>query len=228
MKPPLHGACSEETRTRYAPGVGRGTQAVGASAEAPETTATPSVDAYLRGLPDGWCSYPECRADGALLGSLRASGSLDGIDALPDALARHLLPGAERWIPEVAHVAILLAIRDRRFAGPRGEAAFVAWLQRLNSDLLPDRSDVGPDVAVHGFPDLWASLHRGTFVEVLEAGPRHALLAAVHPEPIFPPLAMRWRRDAVVGYLARAGAVQPRATELGRVHGKTHIGVRWK
>jgi hypothetical protein len=186
----------------------------------------PSVDAYLEGLPDGWRSYPECRADASLLGRLRASGSLDGLEALPEALVsyRGTEPG---WIPEIAHVAMLLAVRDQRFTGAGGEDAFVAWLHRLNADLLPDRSQIGPMAAVHEFPQIWSSLHTGTHLEVLESGPGRALLAASHPEPIFPPLAMRWRRDAVVGYLVRAGAVQPRATEVGRVDGKTHISIRW-
>lgn len=201
---------------------------MGAS-ERPERIRTllPSVDAYYRGLPDGWRSYPTCLADASLLRGLRAAGSLDGLDSLPSELAAYLDPAPTGWIPEVVHVAVMLAVRDQRFAGAGGEDAFIAWLHRLNRDVLPDRSHVGPEAAVHELPTIWSCLHVGTTVEVREVRPGSALLAAAYPEPLFPALANRWRRDAIVGYLVRAGAVQPRATELGRVEGATHISITW-
>jgi hypothetical protein len=162
-----------------------------------------------------------------MIGSLLLRGALDGIQGLPEELARHLDPLPAPWLPEIAHVALILAIRDARFTGPTGEDAFAAWLHRLNADLLPDRSDIGPSKAVHFFPALWAGLHEGTTLEVLDAGPTHALLASLHPEPIFPALANRWRRDAIAGYLVRAGAVQPRVSERGRIEGRTHIAITW-
>ena len=162
-----------------------------------------------------------------MIGSLVKRGALDGLEGLPRQLARYIDPVPETWLPEVVHVALILAIRDVRFAGPSGEDAFAAWLHRLNSDLLPDRSDIGPAKAVHFFPALWAGLHEGTSLEVLDSGATHALLGGIHPPPIFPELANRWRRDAIAGYLVRAGAVQPRVTELGRIEGKTHIAISW-
>jgi hypothetical protein len=162
-----------------------------------------------------------------MIGGLVKAGALDGLEALPAELAAYLDPIPEDWIPEVVHVALILAIRDERFRGPAGEDAFAAWLHRLNASLLPDRSDIGPAKAVQLFPDLWAELHQGTRLEVLDAGPTHALLGGIHPEHLFPDLANRWRRDAVAGYLVRAGAVQPRVVELGRIDGKTHVAVTW-
>jgi len=187
----------------------------------------PTLAAYGRGLPDGWRSYPECRASATLLSSLEIAGALDGLDALPEELASYIGPVPSGWIPEVVHVAILLAIRDRRFVGESSEDAFITWLHRLNTELLRDRSEVGPDQAVLEFPALWASLHQGTRVQVQTLEPGHALLASFHPEPLFPALANRWRRDAVASHLARAGAVQPRVSELGRRGDATWVDLAW-
>jgi hypothetical protein len=186
------------------------------------------VAAYRRGLPEGWGSYPECRASASLLGSLAKTGALEGLEDLPEELVPYLTPRDEAWIPEVAHVAILLALRDQRFGGNDGEEAFLAWLNKLNGALLPDRSDIGPQAAVREFPAIWSSLHRGTELRVIEARLHEALLACVYPEPLFPAIANRWRRDAIAAYLVKAGAAQPRSVELGREAGATRLALAWK
>ncbi len=198
---------------------------MGARETAEIDAALPSVTAYVRGLPAGWSSYPECAARGRLLGSLAVTGALDGLEGLPDALARHLPTLSAGWIPEVVHVGLMLAVRDRRFAGAGGEDAFLAWLHRLNGAVMPERSD--PRAAVLELPTIWSSLHTGTVLEVREASESSALLAARHPEPLFPALASRWRCDAIAGLLVRSGAVQPRVTQHPYAGGETLLAITW-
>jgi hypothetical protein len=189
--------------------------------------ALPSLDAYIASLPQGWHSYPTCEARSGLLASLRPTGVLTDLDGIP-LLGEHVraLPAVE-WIPEVAHVAVLLALRDRRFSGPNGEAAFIAWMDKLNRAVLPEVAPRDAAQAIADFPAVWASLHRGTRVDVLECHPNRACLGMTSPEPIFPPLARRWRRRVIETYLSRAGASQPRANEIARVGEQVLVGVTW-
>ena len=200
---------------------------MGVSTEGKSSRPLPSVVAYGRGLPDGWGSYPACRASASLLGSLQNAGVLEDLVGLPEEIESYIRPIAEPWIPEVVHVTVMLALRDQRFTGPNGESAFVTWLHRLNGELMLDRSGLGPQAALHGLPGLWSDLHQGTEIRVIESRNGSALVAYLYPEPLFPPLANRWRRDAIAGYLVRAGAVQPRITELGRVGDATHVSITW-
>ena len=107
-----------------------------------------TVSRYFEGLPDGWASFPTCVTRASLLGTLADRGALDALEALPERLGPrvlldHLAATAE-WLPEVVHVATLLAVRDVRFAaGPRGDEDFQRWLAQLNRELLDQPENSG-------------------------------------------------------------------------------------
>jgi hypothetical protein len=208
-------------------GVAERTPTTNAREAGPTTATLTSVDAYIAGLPDGWLSYPSCEARAELLASLRPTGVLTDLESLP-VLGDHVraLPTAG-WIPEVVHVAILLALRDQRFTGPNGEAAFIAWMDRLNRAVLPQTQLRDAAAAISDFPAVWSSLHRGTRIDVVELDSHRACLGMTSPEPLFPALARRWRRRVIETYLSRAGAAQPRANEIARVGEQVLVGVTW-
>ncbi len=179
-----------------------------------------TVGRYFEALPAGWTSYPACRVRASLLGSLHARGALDAVEALPHLFAPgllvdHLVPTSE-WLPEVVHVAVLLAIRDLRFgAGPRGDEDFQRWLAVLNCGLLDQAEQnraTGTTSAADYVPhlaSLWTSFHGGTPAVVTTHSPNHATLTLTHPTPLFPALLIEARRRAFAHALAKQGAVQP-------------------
>jgi hypothetical protein len=188
----------------------------------------PSVEAYIADLPQGWRSYPDCEASAELVASLKTTEALLGLEEVP-VLGGHVKRlGSSEWIPEVVHVAILLALPDRRFPGPTGDAGFVAWMDKLKRAVLPDGAGLDVLEAVRAFPALWSSLHRGTSIEVIEVAENRACFGLVDPPALFPALARRWRRRVIETYLARAGASQPRAWEIAGPDDSARIAVTWR
>lgn len=190
-----------------------------------------TVSRYFETLPDGWASFPGCVARGSLLGALRKRGVLDALDALPEylcprVLLDHLAVSSE-WLPEVVHVATLLAIRDARFtAGPRGDQDFQGWLTQLNRDLLdqPENHDamiVGSSAEyVPRLAAVWRRFHLGTPAMVVTRSAHHAVLTVAHPTSLFPALAIESRRRAFALTLAKQGAVQPSVVAVTEVRGR--------
>ena len=190
-------------------------------------TLFPTAMAYFATLPDGWASFPSCLARTALLGGLRGRGALDDLGALPSELqplVAHLATETE-WLPEVVHVATLLAIRDARFSdSAHADDDFLAWMAQLNRDLLggPMLADElgasGPDALVPRLPELWQLFHRGTPSALREHATGRVQLAFTHPRQLFPPLALETHRRTLALSLAKAGAVAPHVllrTEAG-------------
>jgi len=188
----------------------------------------PSLDAYIESLPQGWSSYPSCEARSVLLASLRPTGALAELEDVPILVDHVRSLASSEWVPEVAHVAILLALRDHRFPGPTGEAGFVAWMDKLNRSVLPTDPHRSVNAALADLPAIWASLHRGTSVDLIENGPNRATLGLLHPDRLFPPLARRWRRRVIESYLAGAGASQPRAYETTGAGEQLSIVITWR
>jgi hypothetical protein len=189
-----------------------------------------TVGRYFETLPHGWASFPGCVARASLLGGLRDRGALDALEALPEqllprVLLDHLAATAE-WLPEVVHVATLLAVRDARFgAGPRGDEEFQAWLSQLNRDLLDQPENSGAmevTSSVELVPRLaavWTTLHVGSPAVVARYSPNHASLTLTYPAALFPELAIESRRRAFALALAKQGAVQPMVAALTEVTG---------
>jgi hypothetical protein len=179
-----------------------------------------TVERYFASLPVGWASFPGCVARASLLGALRERGALDALEALPDRLLPrllldHLAAGSE-WLPEVVHMATLLAVRDARFgAGTAGDEQFQGWLSQLNRDLLDQPENSGAmrvTSASEYLPRLaavWAMFHIGTPVVVAPRSANRATLTVSHPAVLFPPLAVESRRRAFALALAKQGAAQP-------------------
>ena len=179
-----------------------------------------TIGRYFDALADGWASFPGFVARASLLGTLRERGALDALEALPErlqprALLDHLATTAE-WLPEVVHVATLLAVRDVRYAaGPRGDEDFQRWLAQLNRDLLdrPEHSDAmlvaSPAEYLPRLAAVWTMFHVGTPALVVTHSPNRASLTLSHPAALFPAIALESRRRAFALALAKQGAAQP-------------------
>lgn len=186
----------------------------------------PTAEAYEASLPDGWASYPACRARASLLAGLAGIGVLEGLPAPLEAWVARL--ARETWIPEVVHVGVIVALRDVRFRpGSTGEDDFVAWLTKLNREVMPYLPGEAPEGVLRRLTGTFAALHEGTTLVLTDAGSGHARLEAGHPPNVFPPLMRRCRRVAMLAYLSRAGAVQPDAIERD-VPGGSVAEITWR
>ncbi len=200
-----------------------------------------TVGSYFDALPDGWASFPDFVARASLLGTLRDRGALDALEALPErlqprVLLDHLATTSE-WLPEVVHVATLLAVRDVRFgAGPRGDEDFQRWLAQLNRDLLdqPENSGamlvVSPAEYLPRLAAVWTMFHVGTPAVVVTHSPNRASLTVSHPASLFPAIALESRRRAFALALAKQGAAQPNVvvhTAVSGTDGQTAFEATW-
>lgn len=195
------------------------TSPISSVSHADQTTERyPSASAYFDTLPDGWASFPRCLARGSLVAGLRARGALDALDALPPPLRPLLEPSwAEAaWIPEVVHVATMLAVRDARFGnGSRADEQFLDWVAQLNRDLLGGskhvESPIGvtPAVFVSRIPSLWEAYHAGTPMSVSKQNEAEVEVALAHPRHLFARLSLESHRRMLALSLAKANAVQP-------------------
>lgn len=188
------------------------------------------MDAYLDALPAGVRSFPECQTDASLVFSLRARGALDGVVLRPDVEACIDAAG-EGWLPEVVHLAVVLALRDARFGGVAGDDALIEWIDALSRPLArtatPNGFVTSPSAAARIVPTVWARYHKGTPVEVEHVGKNDARLFHRHPDLLFPPIAHEWRRKLILAMLAEAGAPTPTASLLARPGQGTEIRLTW-
>lgn len=211
-----HGVYAESV----APGMDRKANEPPTQAPRQREETFPTVSSYLEGLPHGWASFPRCVARASLLGVLRERGALDVLEGLPERLdGRTLLSyfttDAE-WLPEVVHVATLLAVRDGTFAGyPRADEDFHRWVSQLNRDLLggagyfPSLAVSRPQELLRGLPALWETAHIGTPMTVRVDSATSASITIAHPAPLLHPLALESRRRTLALVLAKVGMVQP-------------------
>lgn len=173
-------------------------------------TSYPRLDAYVASLPGGWASYPTCEAESTTLAGLRERGAFEGLPSLPPELSRHLVDTtAPGWVPEIVHVAALLALRDARFGS---EPDFLAWMDSLNAGLLqvalPSSVTTGEE-AIRWSVEGWARFHRGSTLSIVSCETNHAVLTFAHPPFVFPETWMEVRRRTLAAVLVRAGAAQP-------------------
>jgi hypothetical protein len=183
----------------------------------------PTLTRYSEQLPVGLASFPACAASSVMLRGLVARDALGGLAGLP----REIGSAVERieqteWLPEVVHVAAMLALRDVRFGD---DETFLAWTGKLNREVMMDRA-ANPPEALALVPRIWSRLHRGTTVEVLDLSGHSGTLLTRHPRELFAPLIREWRTRAVLAFLARAGAAQPRARESADAEG-TVLRIDW-
>jgi hypothetical protein len=142
---------------------------------------------------------------------------LDGLDVVPTCLlpreiGEHLASDAD-WLPEVLHVAALLAVRDVRFgASAHPDDDFLEWLAQLNRELLDQPLQglaASPAELAPHLVTIWEDFHAGTPAAILDSGPTHVAFALSHPAALFHPLSRESQRRVVALALVKVGAVQP-------------------
>lgn len=192
------------------------------------------IDAYLRSLPAGWESFPECEAKGWLLFGMREMGghTLELPPQLEVRLSQGALP-VTAWLPEVELVAMLLAVHDARVVTPGDEQALWEEIRAENVALF-ERPEYRA-LIIRGAPmkllrhvgSRWNRFHRGTELELIEASDRAAVLDLSYPEGLFPIEALRMRTASLRGVLDACEVRDPAATVEEIAPGKARYSLRW-
>ena len=143
------------------------------------------------------------------------------------------------WLPEVAHVTAMLALRDTRFGrGVTANSAFVEWLAQLNRELFGAAphaeafSVETPRDVVTRLPAVWELFHRGTPMHVISCLPKSAHITIDHPRVLFAPISIESHRRAFAILLAKTGAVAPEitttTTDASKDLAQTSLHASWR
>jgi hypothetical protein len=173
--------------------------------------AHPAVAEYLDALPEGWKSYPECKASASLINALRAIGAFADLATLPPALASLVSRPLrdDEWIPEVEYVALMLAILDDSFGGDR--RAFLDWASEANARRMARTIDpailtTSLDVLLENTAALWNRFHRGTTLRVVGARRDGSMTRFDYPLRLYPAVLIDYIASACATSLTRVDA----------------------
>jgi hypothetical protein len=159
---------------------------IGLVSASSQSTAFPHLDEYLRCLPEGYHSYPECRAKGILVRSAieghRPRSSWATLpSALRSVLERPPLPTV--WVPAVIADAVFYVICDSYY--PSAEAV-LQWNYDRTARLAKTpvyvvlRRALGPEVFLRGAVRIHAMFQQGTHVK-LDIGRGRVRIRLSHP-----------------------------------------------
>lgn len=176
-----------------------------------DAVAYPRVSRYVRSLPRGLLSHPECECKASVYREAlgRLPGKLDtrGLDPL---LADYLLNPVpvSTWIPEVVNSALFLAMADQFFAA---DAAFLDWIggfaeATFRSPMYRVLMSVASAQALAaGGQRRWNAFHTGTQYEakIHENGTEVTLR---FPENAFDALVVRGTLRAIQAAYRASGA----------------------
>jgi hypothetical protein len=195
----------------------------------------PTVARYLRDLPDGLASYPECLAKASLLHSIREQGPELDASALPSPLDELVTapPPVSSWLPEVHTNAIMLAAFDLAFRTAGGMAAFLEWVYERNRKLLSAPLYrvlflvVSPERLLLHMEKRWAAFHRGTDLTLIERREGHARVRLTFPSKLHCEHSARGVGAALRAAADSAGAKDCRVT-VRPAEGQAEFEIDWR
>ncbi|MGE0790034.1 MAG: hypothetical protein AB7S26_30445 [Sandaracinaceae bacterium] len=181
------------------------------------------LERYLRGLPDGYDSYPAYVQKASMYRTFlaRLGGHAPDESDLPRELTyllRDPLP-ASAWIPEAHAHALLHAVCDLRFAD---EARFVDQMLEVNRAILSSplyrflMIFASPTQVVKGAARSWGHVHRGVKLRVTLEGSGGKLRLA-YPDHLLDELVTRCYATAFTAGLRLCGATDVNV-EVCEVH----------
>jgi hypothetical protein len=130
----------------------------------------PRARSYLKSLPQGFDSFPDCRARGEVFDDVRMHFPELGRDPMLPPVIAGFFKGeyANRWMPEVVGQVVNLMIRD---AALPTDDALLKWSYETSSRLFRDSPFrvlmklVSPTLLVMGAAQRWSALHAGSTLE---------------------------------------------------------------
>jgi hypothetical protein len=200
----------------------------------PKYTHLLRTRAYLRSLPDGLRSYPECVSKGQVWRNiLQLTDTTSLSDRMPPALAvvpdANILAGT--WIPAVQSFAGHLALRDCLF---RTDEEICDHFRKLDRRLFSGTvyrvlfALASPMMAVQGAGRTFGSMFKGLTLHARSEAPGSVHMTLRYPRDLLPPLVGRLYLVAFEVAIEMAGG----KSIVGRVraHGPTEAKyeITWK
>jgi hypothetical protein len=154
-----------------------------------DSTRFPRVASYLRKLPAGLASYPECTTKASLYRSALEDKPLADAEYLPAPLVEL----AERstltsiWVPSVHVQALYIALCDAHALGLRD---FARWSAESTGRLLGGplyrmiAAIASPSALLQGAKFRWSAMHRGTELQVAPTS-TGAVVTMTFPENLY-------------------------------------------
>lgn len=192
----------------------------------------PSFSAYLRRLPDGLDSYPDCKAKATLYQSFIDTEALAQMHVMPPPLQRLLEhpPPISAWIPEVHSHALLHASRDLFFDSDKAylqqaydnqRALFSGPLYRI---MLAVAS---PKLLFRAASTRWNSFHRGAHFQVDAMAPGSARLRIEHEPHLWDSLMADAMMRGLEAVLHLSGAADAKLVAAEQTPTKILVQATW-
>lgn len=162
----------------------------------------PRLTRYLRSLPRGIESYPDCESKATLyreaLRHLATPLDTRGLDPLLAAYIDDPLP-VSAWVPEVLNTAVYLAIADQIF---KNDEAFLSWVSDFSRRVFEApmyrilMMVASPERLAKGARRRWDNFHRGIEYDVtVVSGGSESVMR--YPPNVYDRLAFRAHLKAI-------------------------------
>ena len=171
----------------------------------------PRTVRYLRNLPNGLLSHPECESKASLyreaLRNLPKPLETDSLDPLLAAYVNEPLP-LSAWVPEVVNTAMYLVIADQAF---KNDDAFLSWIADFSKRVFEApmyrvlMAVASPERLANGARRRWENFHTGVEYDVVigETGTEGKM---TYPKNLFDRLAFRGHLKAIEAAYRASGA----------------------
>jgi hypothetical protein len=176
------------------------------------TGSTSLAESYLRRLPRGLGSYPQCMAKGSLIAAYMNARPIE-----PSSLPSDMRPIVESkprdnvWVPEVRFLALALLVRERHFAS---DETFLAYVKALNAQLFR-----GPiyralmfvattRALTAGASMRWKQFHEGTMLTAEHGSGSFVDFTFKYQPNLFEPLHVKLFLAAIEAALEASGAIR--------------------
>jgi hypothetical protein len=193
----------------------------------------PTLQQYIAELPNGWASYPACRASAQMIASLVVHGAFDELEGMPLPVSTTLHVSPDDEVAEVVNVGSLLAILDGVFGGDAER--FLTWAtegsaQRMTTMRFAAMRGHSAARLIAELPRVWSTYHHGTTLRVTELKDETSRMVLDYPPGLFPSVFLEYFARSVAVALIRVDAPQPVVTVATiEVDGRAEatLALRW-
>ena len=197
-----------------------------------DASAYPRTMSYLRRLPAGLLSHPQCESKASLyreaLRNLPRKLDLDGLDPLLADYVRDPLPMSS-WVPEVVNTALYLAMADQVFGD---DEKFLQWVSDFSQKVFEApmyrvlMAVASPERLAAGGERRWNNFHTGVDYELkVVPGGTHSRFG--FPPHLYDSLALRATLKAIEAAYRASGARGARAELLAMGPTTAEFRVGW-
>ncbi len=170
------------------------------------------AESYMRRLPRGLNSYPQCMAKGSLVAAYMNARPIEP-HTLPEGL-RPIVESKPRdnvWLPEVRFLALALLVRERHF---NNDDTFLAMVKSLNAQLF--RGPIyralmfvaSTRALVAGAGMRWKQFHEGTQLVATHGDGAFCDFSFKFQPNLFEPLHVKLFLAAIEAALEATGAIR--------------------